>query len=127
MSCLYRHARRCIVQKKVNRSTQDAGLAERGQGAVAGDGAQGFAGKLHANVAAFAAVEFGYPDALLLKVRVDGAVDRLGDVATDTAFLLGKTGAVDATAFVRRGKRDGADSGHKIVVLLRFFPVRYCT
>ncbi|MCQ2372287.1 MAG: hypothetical protein MJ058_09615, partial [Akkermansia sp.] len=29
------------------------------------------------------------------------------------ALLLGKTGAVDAAALVRHGKRDIADSGHK--------------
>lgn len=106
---------------KKDKSTQDAGLAKSGQGAVAGDCAQSLAGKLHADVGTFAAVELGNPDTLLLKVRVDSTVDRLGDVPTDTAFLLGKTGAVDAAALVRRSKRDCADSGHKIVVLLRFF------
>jgi hypothetical protein len=36
-------------------------------------------------------------------------------VTTDTALLLGKTGAMDATALMRHGKRDIADSGHKIL------------
>ena len=65
--------------------------------------------------ATLATVELGHPDALLLKVGVDRTVDSLGDVTTDTALLLGKTGAVNAAALMRHGKRDIADSGHKIL------------
>jgi hypothetical protein len=41
-------------------------------------------------------------------------------VTTDTALLLGKTGAVNAAALVRHSKRDIADSGHKIFVRFKF-------
>ena len=84
-------------------------------GAVLGDCAESLAGKLHADVTAATAIELGHPDTLLLKVGVDRTVDSLGDVTTDTALLLGKTGAVNAAALMRHGKRDIADSGHKIL------------
>ena len=94
---------------------EDTGLLEGIVSTVLGDGAQGFAGKLHANETTLAAVELGHPDALLLEVRIHSAVHHLRDVTTDTALLLGKTGAMNAAAFVRHGKRDIADSGHKIL------------
>ena len=105
-----------LRSKKVQkRSIEDPCLLERVVSAVLGDGAQGFAGKLHANETTLAAVELGHPDALLLEVRIHSAVHHLRDVTTDTALLLGKTGAMNAAAFVRHGKRDIADSGHKIL------------
>ncbi len=94
---------------------EDTGLLQRVVSTILGDGAQGLAGKLHANETTLAAVELGHPDTLLLKVRIYRAVHHLGDVTTDTALLLGKTGAMNAAAFVRHGKRDIADSGHKIL------------
>ena len=108
------------VQKKCRKIgngklVEDAGLLQHVVGAVFGDGAESLAGKLHADVTAAATVELGHPDALLLKVGIDRTVDSLGDVATDTALLRGKTGAMDATALMRHGKRDIADSGHKIL------------
>lgn len=94
---------------------EDTGLFQRIVCTVLGDGAQGLAGKLHADETTLAAVELGHPDTLLLKVRIYRTVHHLGDVTTDTALLLGKTGAMNAAAFVRHGKRDIADSGHKIL------------
>ena len=99
---------------KKRESIQNTRLLERVVGTLLGDGAKSLAGKLHADIAALAAVELGHPDALLLKVRVHGAIHGLGDVMTDTALLLGKTGTVNAAALVGHGKRDIADSGHKI-------------
>ena len=94
---------------------ENPGLLQHIVSTVLGDGAESLAGKLHADVTAAAAVKLGHPDTLLLKVGVDRTVDSLGDVTTDTALLLSKTGAVDAAALMRHGKRDIADSGHKIV------------
>ena len=104
------------VQKKFRQELiQDTGLLEHVVSAVLGDGTKSLAGKLHADVTAATTVELGHPDTLLLKVGVDRTVDSLGDVTTDTALLLSKTGAMDAAALMRHGKRDIADSGHKIV------------
>ena len=94
---------------------ENPGLLQHVVGAVLGDGAESLAGKLHADVTTAATVELGHPDALLLKVGVDRTVDSLGDVTTDTALLLGKTGTMNATALMRHGKCDIADSGHKIL------------
>ena len=102
-------------ERQLKKSVQDACLFERVERTVLGDGAQRLAGNLHADVATAATVELRHPDALLLKVGVDGAVHRLGDVATDTALLLSKTGAVDAATLVGHSERDVADSGHKIL------------
>ena len=102
-------------KKSGKKSVQDTGFFQRVVGTVLGDGAESLAGKLHADVTAAAAVKLGHPDTLLLKVGVDRTVDSLGDVTTDTALLLGKTGAMDAAALMRHGKRDIADSGHKIL------------
>ena len=109
-----------IVQKKVQKIRrrgliENPGLLQHVVGAVLGDGAESLAGKLHADVTTAATVELGHPDALLLKVGVDRTVDSLGDVTTDTALLLGKTGTMNATALMRHGKCDIADSGHKIL------------
>ena len=101
-------------KKNPKKSVEDTGLFQRVVGTVLGDGAQGLARKLHTDVATAATVELGHPYTLLLKVGVDRTVDSLGDVTTDTALLLGKTGAMNAAALMRHGKRDIADSGHKI-------------
>lgn len=103
-----------FVQKKLKKtgSVEDAGFFEGVEGAIFGDGAQGFAGDFHADVAAAATVELGHPDALFLEVGVDSAVHRLGHVAADTALFLGKTGAVNAATLVGHGEGDVADSGH---------------
>ena len=110
--------RRRIVQKKVRKVSagliENPGLLENVVGTVLGDSAKSLAGKLHADVTAATTIELGHPDSLLLKVGVDRTVDSLGDVTTDTALLLGKTGAMNAAALMRHGKRDIADSGHKI-------------
>ena len=103
------------VQKKQGDLVKNPGFLERVVGAVLGNSAQSLAGELHAKVATLATVELGHPDTLLLKVRIYRTVHHLGDVTTDTALLLGKTGAMNAAAFVRHGKRDIADSGHKIL------------
>ena len=102
-------------KKNPKKSVEDTGLFQRVVGTVLGDGAESLAGKLHADETTLAAVELGHPDALLLEVGIHSAVYHLGDVATDTALLLGKTGAMNAAALVRHGKRDIADSGHKIL------------
>ena len=101
--------------KKSGKSIKNARLLQGVVGTVLGDGAQSLAGKLHADVTAASAVELRNPNTLLLKVGVNGAVDGLCDVTTDTALLLGKTGTMNTAAFVRLGKCDIADSGHKIV------------
>ena len=102
------------VQKKRGDLVENPGLLERVVSAVLGDGAQSLAGKLHAKVATLATVELGHPDALLLEVGVHSAVHHLGDVTADTALLLGKTGTMNATALVRHGKCDIANTGHKM-------------
>ena len=111
--------RRRLVQKKVRKVSagliENPGLLQHIVSTVLGDGAESLAGKLHADVTAAAAVKLGHPDTLLLKVGVDRTVDSLGDVTTDTALLLGKTGTMNATALMRHGKCDIADSGHKIL------------
>ena len=94
---------------------ENPGLLEHVVGTVTGNRTKSLAGKLHADVTTAAAIELRHPNALLLKVGVDRTVDSLGDVTTDTALLLGKTGAMNAAALMRHGKRDIADSGHKIV------------
>lgn len=110
-----------LRSKKVQkRSIEDPCLLERVVSTVLGDGAQSLAGKLHADVTTAATIELRYPNALLLKVGVYRAVHSLSNVTTDTALLLGKTGAMNAAAFVRHGKRDIADSGHKIFVRFKF-------
>ena len=106
-------------KKSTEKSIKNTCFLERVVGTVLGDSAQSLAGKLHAEVATLATVELGHPDTLLLKVGVDRTVDSLGDVTTDTALLLGKTGAMNAAALVRHSKRDIADSGHKILVRLK--------
>ena len=97
------------VQKKCRKNCggliENPSLLKHVVGAVLGDGAESFAGKLHADVTAAAAVKLGHPDTLLLKVGVYSAVYNLGDVTTDTALLLGETGAMNAAALVRREKR----------------------
>ena len=108
------------VQKKCRKNgdgqlIKDAGFLEHVVCTILGDGTESLAGKLHADVTTTATIELRHPDTLLLKVGVDRTVDSLGDVATDTALLLGETGAVDAAALMRHGKRDIADSGHKIL------------
>ena len=104
-----------LRSKKVQkRSIEDPCLLERVVSAVLGDGAQSLAGKLHAKVATLTTVELGHPDALLLEVGVHSAVHHLGDVTADTALLLGKTGTMNATALVRHGKCDIANTGHKM-------------
>ena len=107
------------VQKKVQKNCsgliENPCLLEHVVGAVLGNSAESLAGKLHADVTAATTIELGHPNALLLEVGVDRTVDSLGDVTADTALLLGKTGAMDATALMRHGKRDIADSGHKIL------------
>ena len=102
------------VQKKRQDLVKNPGFLERVVGAVLGDGAQSLAGKLHAKVTTLATVELGHPDALLLEVGVHSAVHHLGDVTADTALLLGKTGTMNATALVRHGKCDIANTGHKM-------------
>ena len=102
------------VQKKQQDLVKNPGLLERVVGAVLGDSAQSLAGKLHAEIATLATVELGHPDALLLEVRIHSAVHYLGDVTADTALLLGKTGTMNATALVRHGKCDIANTGHKM-------------
>ena len=108
-----------VRSKKLNgflpELVEDTGLLESIEGAVLRNGAESFAGELHADVAALATVELGNPDALFLQVRINCAVHHLGDVTTDTALLLGKTGTMNATALMRHGKCDIADSGHKIL------------
>ena len=113
----YDTAGKQCVQK--NRTTnlklvEDARFFERIESAVLGDSAQRLARDLHADVATAATVELGHPDALLLKVGIHSAVHRLGHVATDTALLFSKTGAVDAATLVGHSERDIADSGHNI-------------
>ena len=93
---------------------ENPGLLQHVVGTVLGDRAESLAGKLHADVTTATTVELGHPDALLLKVGIDRTVDSLGDVATDTALLLGKTGTMNAAALVRHGKCDIADTGHKM-------------
>ena len=103
------------VQKKFRQELiQDTGLLEHVVSAVLGDGTKSLAGKLHADVTAATTVELGHPDTLLLEVGVNSAVHHFGDVTADTTLLLGKTGTMDATALVRHGKRDIADTGHKM-------------
>ena len=102
------------VQKKRQDLVKNPGLLERVVGAVLGNSAQSLAGELHAKVATLATVELGHPDTLLLEVGVNSAVHHFGDVTADTTLLLGKTGTMDATALVRHGKRDIADTGHKM-------------
>ena len=102
------------VQKKQQDLVKNPGLLERVVGTVLGDGAESLAGKLHADETTLAAVELGHPDALLLEVGVNSAVHHFGDVTADTALLLGKTGTMNAAALVRHGKRDIADTGHKM-------------
>ena len=102
------------VQKKQQDLVENPGLLERVVGAVLGNGAQSLAGKLHADVATTATVELRNPYALLLKVGVYGTVNNLGNVTADTALLLGKTGTMNATALVRHGKCDIANTGHKM-------------
>ena len=101
--------------KKQAKLIEDARFFQRIERAVLGDGTQSLAGKLHADIAAAAAVKLRHPDALLLKVGIDGTIDSLGHVATDTALFLGKTGAVNAATLVGHSERNIADSGHKIV------------
>ena len=109
-----------FVQKKVQkRSVEDPCFLERVVGTVLGNSAQGFAGKLHADVTATATVKLRHPNALLLEVGIHGTINSLGNVTTDTALFLGKTGAMNAAALVRHSKRDIADSGHKIFVRLK--------
>jgi len=103
------------VQKNCSGLIENPCLLEHVVGAVLGNGAESLAGKLHADVTAATTIELGHPNALLLEVGINSAVHHLGDVTTDTALLLGKTGAMNAAAFVRHGKRDIADSGHKIL------------
>ena len=102
-------------KKNRKKSVKNTGLFQRVVCTVLGDSAQSLAGKLHTDETTLAPIELRHPDALLLKVRIHGAVHHLRDVTTDTALLLGKTGAMNAAAFVRHGKRDIADSGHKIL------------
>ena len=101
-------------KKSTEKSVENPGLLQHVVGAVLGDGAESLAGKLHADVTAAATVELGHPDALLLEVGVHSAVHHLGDVTADTALLLGKTGTMNATALVRHGKCDIANTGHKM-------------
>jgi len=106
-------------KKKYKKLVKDTGLLEGVVSTVLGDGAQGLARKLHTDVATAATVELGYPYTLLLKVGINGTVNNLSNVTTDTALLLGETGAMNAAALVRHSKRDIADSGHKILVRLK--------
>ena len=108
-----------LRSKKVRKSGQNADFFERVVGAVLGDCAQSLARKLHADVTTTATVELRYPNILFLKVGVNGTVNNLSNVTTDTALLLGETGAMNAAALVRHSKRDIADSGHKILVRLK--------
>ena len=109
-----------FVQKKIQkRSVEDPCFLERVVGTVLGNSAQGFAGKLHADVTATATVKLRHPNALLLEVGIHGTINSLGNVTTDTALYLGNTGAMNAAALVRHSKRDIADSGHKILVRLK--------
>ena len=109
-----------LRSKKVRKSGQNADFFERVVGAVLGDCAQSLARKLHADVTTTATVELRYPNILLLKVGVNGTVNNLSNVTTDTALLLGETGAMNAAALVRHCQCDIADSGHKILVRLKF-------
>lgn len=106
-------------KKSTKKLVQDTGLLEGVVSTVLGDGTEGFAGKLHADVATTATVELGHPYTLLLKVGINGTINHLGNVTADTALLLGETGAMDAAALVRHSKRNIADSGHKILVRLK--------
>ena len=103
-----------LRSKKVRKSGQNADFFERVVGAVLGNSAQSLAGELHAKVATLATIELGHPDTLLLEVGVNSAVHHFGDVTADTTLLLGKTGTMDATALVRHGKCDVANTGHKM-------------
>ncbi len=106
-------------KKSTKKLVKDTGLLEGVISTVLGDGAQGLARELHTDVATTATVELGNPYTLLLKVRINGTINHLSNVTTDTALLLGETGAMNAAALVRHSKRDIADSGHKILVRLK--------
>lgn len=107
-------------KKSTEKSVKDTCFLERIVGTVLGDSAQSLAGKLHANVATTATIQFRHPYTLLLQVGIYGTVDNFSYVTADTALLLGKTGAMNAAALVRHSKRDIANSGHKIIVRLMF-------
>lgn len=95
------------VQKK---SVEDACFSEGVESAVLGDGSQRPARELHTNETSASSIKFRHPNAFLLKVGINGAVDSFRDVAPDTALLLGKTGAMYATSLVRDSERDVTDS-----------------
>ena len=103
-----------LRSKKAEGLVKNPSFLERVVGTVLGDGAKSLAGNLHTQVATLTTVELGHPDALFLEVGIHGAVHHLGDVTADTALLLGKTGTVNATALVRHGKCDIANTGHKM-------------
>jgi len=92
----------------------DAGLFQGHESTILVHGLQGTAAELGADKFA----EFWHPDALVLKVRGDRALDHLGDVTTDTAFFLGQTGTVDFAAGADAGSSNTADACHKKVFLL---------
>lgn len=114
-SALETHQSAALFKKKCG-SVKNPNFFQRVVRAVFGDGAQGFARNLHANVAALAAVKLGNPNTLLLEIGVHRAIHRLGDVATNTALFLSKTRAMNAAALVGHSKCDVADSGHKILI-----------
>lgn len=97
-------------EKKKNLLVKDTCLLQCVKRPVLSNGTQGFAGEFHADVPSTSAIELGYPDALLLQVGIYSAIHSLRDVPPDTPLLLGKTGSMNAAAFVRDGEGDIADS-----------------
>ena len=61
------------------------------------------------------ALEFGHPDALLLQIRQDGALDALGDVTADAALLLRLAAAVNVVTAGDADSCDLTNSGHKMI------------
>ena len=100
-------SRQSNVQKK-NLFLQETYLFKSVVRTVLVDCTQGLGRNLHFNELA----QFRNPDTLFLKIGINGTIDSLSDVTTNTALFLGKTGAMDTTTLVRHGTSDDANSGH---------------
>jgi hypothetical protein len=74
--------------------------------AILGDGLDRFAGKFQTNVV----TKFWNPNALVLKVRGNFTFHYFGYVTTDTAFFLGQTGTMNATAGTDVGTSNAANT-----------------
>ena len=95
--------------------SDDASLLEGHESTIFVDGLQCAAAQFDADELA----QLRHPDALVLKVGRDRALDHLGDVTTDTTLFLGQTRTVDFAAGADAGSSNTANACHdkKLLVL----------